>query len=137
VKVLKFILPLLVLGVLGSTIALAAINAPEDVVENVGVPTTLPNMNNTDANTIVRTIKNLRNWLAGILMIIAVAIILIGAFLYMTSGGDSTKTKAARGWIVGGVVGIVIAGFAFGIVSIVSNLIQDISGTTGVTPPTP
>lgn len=127
-KILKFILPLLIVSILGSTIALAAINAPEDVVENVAAPTTIPNMDNADANTIVRTILNLRNWLAGILMIIAVGIILIGAFLYMTSAGDPTKTKAARGWIVGGVVGIIIAGFAFGIVSIVTNLIADLTG---------
>lgn len=126
---LKFVLPLLVIGVLfGATVSFAAINAPDTITANVAQPANMPNLSTTDANTITRTILNLRNWLAGIILIIAVAVILIGAFLYMTSGGDTTKTKTARDWIVGGVVGVVIAGFAFGIVSIVMNLIRDITG---------
>jgi len=128
-KMLKFVLPLLVVGVLfGATVSFAAINAPDSITANVAQPSNMPNLSSTDANTITRTILNLRNWLAGIILIIAVAVILIGAFLYMTSGGDTTKTKTARGWIIGGVVGVIIAGFAFGIVSIVMNLIKDLTG---------
>lgn len=128
-KLLKYILPLLVVGLFVAGPSLAAITPPQDIEQNPGVaePSNMPDLSGTDVDTITRTIVNLRNWLAGIILIIAVAVILIGAFLYMTSGGDATKTKTARGWIVGGIIGIVIAAFAYGIVTIVMNIIGDIT----------
>jgi hypothetical protein len=61
-------------------------------------------------------------------MVVAVAALLFGAIKYMFSGGDATKTKDARGWIVGGVIGAIIAAVSFGLVSIVMNIMKSLSG---------
>jgi len=122
-------MPLLVAGVLIALPAVA-IEEPLSVDPDVDPPSELTgsNLQNADVDTITKTILNIRNWFAGILLIIAVGIILIGAFMYMTSGGDSEKTKKARGWIIGGIIGIVIAAVAFGVFGMVSNIIGDVTG---------
>ncbi len=126
-KTLKFLLPLLLLGILMvPTFSFAAIQAPDTVSPSVPEPTNMPNLGNVDVNAITKAILNIRNWFAGIILVIAVGVILVGAFLYMTSGGDSEKAKKARGWIVGGIIGIIVAAFAYGIVTIVQNIVSDV-----------
>jgi hypothetical protein len=44
--------------------------------------------------------------------LIAVIIIIVGGFNYVTSGGDSNKTATARSAIVGAIVGLVIIALA-------------------------
>ncbi|HPN15481.1 MAG TPA: hypothetical protein PLF71_05245 [bacterium] len=61
-----------------------------------------------------QTAANIINVALGFLGIIAVIIVLIGGFKYMIAGGDESKTKEARGWIVSGIIGlaIILAGWA-------------------------
>jgi len=124
-KILKYVLPLLVLSFLVIAPVCAAITQPTEMNATVNEPTGMANLNNVGVDSLTKAVLNIRNWFAGIVLIIAVGVILIGAFLYMTSGGDSTKTGAARGWIVGGIIGIVVAAFAYGIVTFVSTIIND------------
>jgi hypothetical protein len=129
-KLLKIFIPLLIATFfLATPFAIAEITPPDELEGDPGVeePSDMPDLSDTDVDTITNAIINIRNWLAGIILIIAVGVILIGAFMYMTSGGNEEKTTKARGWIVGGIIGIVVAAFAFGIVTIVMNIIGDVT----------
>jgi hypothetical protein len=108
-------------------LTVSALSAPEDINANINRPTNT--FNNLEADDFVRMIKNATNWIAGLILIAAVLIILIGAFLYMTSGGDETKTGKARGWIVSGIIGIAIAAISFAIVNLVLSLIKGLAGS--------
>jgi hypothetical protein len=130
VKVLKFIFPLLVIGffVLPSiSLATNVPTQPTTMNGDIGVPTNMNQLSNANLDSVTRMIVNLRNWFAGIVLVIAVAALLFGAVKYMFSGGDATKTKDARGWIVGGVIGAIIAAVSFGLVSIVMNIIKSLT----------
>jgi hypothetical protein len=57
----------------------------------------------------------------GFLGIIAVIIILLGGFKWMTAGGNEDKVSEARKLIISGVIGLVIILAAFGIAQFVIN----------------
>jgi hypothetical protein len=57
----------------------------------------------------------------GFLGIVAVVIILLGGFKWMTAGGNEDKVSEARKLIISGVVGLVIIMAAFGIAQFVIN----------------
>ena len=65
----------------------------------------------------------------GLLGIVAVVIILLGGFKYMTAAGNEDKEVEARKLIVSGVIGLVIILSAYAIASFVVGAIQ--SGTSG------
>jgi len=65
----------------------------------------------------------------GFLGLIAVVIILIGGFKWMTAGGNDEKTTEAKKLITAGVIGLVIILAAFGIATFVIN--QLITATGG------
>jgi hypothetical protein len=61
----------------------------------------------------------------GFLGIIAVAIVLLGGFKYMVSGGQEEKTKDARNLIVSGIIGLAIILSAWAITGfVINNLIS-------------
>ncbi len=64
----------------------------------------------------------------GFLGIIAVIIIIMGGFKWMTAGGSDDKTKEARDMIVAGVIGLLIILAAFGIASFVINRVFEVTG---------
>lgn len=68
-------------------------------------------------------IINLIRVLMGFLGIIAVAIILLGGFKWMTAAGDDTKIKAAKKLITAGLTGLVIVLAAFLIANFVISTI--------------
>lgn len=80
------------------------------------------------ADDVTRMIINLRNWFAGIVLIIAVFVVLVSAFVYMTAGGDDKKVGLAKKMFINAVIGIVIALLAYGIVGLITNLINDLRG---------
>lgn len=59
--------------------------------------------------------------------IIAVVIILLGGFKWMTSGGETTKVGEAKKLIFAGIIGLIIVLFAYAIASFV---ITKIAGVT-------
>ncbi len=65
------------------------------------------------------TAGNLINTALGFLGLIAVAVVLAGGFMYMTSGGEDAKTKKARGFIISGVIGLAIILCAYAITTFV------------------
>ena len=75
------------------------------------------------------TIGNIIKVALSFLGVIAIVIVLIGGFKYMTSGGDDTKTAAARNYIISGIIGLAIVLSAYAITSFV--MTQLITATKG------
>lgn len=65
----------------------------------------------------------------GLLGIVAVVIILIGGFTWMTAGGNDEKVGEAKKWIFAGIIGLAIILSAYAIANFV--LTQLINATTG------
>lgn len=71
----------------------------------------------------IKYVEKAANWLLYIVIALAVVFIIYAGFLYLTSGGDDEKTKAAKNYIVYAVIGIAIALLARGIVLLAKNFI--------------
>jgi type IV secretory pathway VirB2 component (pilin) len=65
------------------------------------------------------TIMRIINIILGFLGIIAIIIIVIGGFKWMTCGGSEEKTKEAREVIVAGIIGLIIILAAYAIANFV------------------
>lgn len=63
--------------------------------------------------------KNGINVFIGIIGFLAVVVVIYGGFLMVTSEGDAGKVKKAKDTILYGVVGLIVAMMAFGIVKFV------------------
>ena len=64
-----------------------------------------------------------------LLGIVAVVIILIGGFKWMTAGGNEDQTGEAKGWIFSGVIGLAIILSAYALATYVINSL--VTATTG------
>ena len=74
-------------------------------------------------------VVGLINVLLGFLGLIAVIIILIGGFRWMTAGGNEDKVAEARKTIFAGIIGLAIILFAWGITTFV---VQQLGKASGV-----
>lgn len=75
-------------------------------------------------------VVQLINVLLGFLGLIAVVIILIGGFRWMTAGGNEDKVGEARKTIFAGIIGLAIILFAWGITIFVVQQLGKASGAT-------
>ena len=66
----------------------------------------------------------------GFLGLIAVILILIGGFMWMTAGGNEEKVTTGRKYIINGVIGLIIILAAYAIASFVITNLQDVTSTT-------
>ena len=71
---------------------------------------------------------NIIKVILGFLAIVAVIIILLGGFKWMTAGGNEDKTAEARKLIVAGIIGLVIILAAWGIANFVINSLLEATG---------
>lgn len=62
-------------------------------------------------------------WLSNIIIALAVVFIIYGGFVFVTAGGDEEKIKSGRGYVLWGVIGLVVATVATGIVFLVGQLL--------------
>lgn len=67
-------------------------------------------------------------WILGILALIAVIMILIGGFIWMTAGGNDDKIKTAKGLLRAAIIGLVIILAAWGISIYAINVIANTTG---------
>jgi len=72
---------------------------------------------------LLNTINVVTDWIFIFLIAIAVVLIVIAGFMYLTSGGDSTRQGQAKGFIMGAVVGIVIALLARVVPAVVTGIL--------------
>jgi len=85
--------------------------------------TTLPT-NVTSVSAVITIINTLANWVFAILLAIAVIMLLLAAFNWLTSGGNEDKVGSARKMLIWALVGIAVALAAKGLVMIVTTLIK-------------
>lgn len=74
------------------------------------------------------TVASIIRTAMGLLGIVAVVIILIGGFTWMTAGGNEEKTGEAKKWIFSGVIGLAIILAAYALATYVINSL--VSATT-------
>lgn len=75
-------------------------------------------------NDIGSVVKNITNVLMTVVGIAAVIMIIVGGLMYITSAGDTEKTKRAKDTILYAVIGLIIAILSFAIVSFVTTNIK-------------
>lgn len=66
----------------------------------------------------------------GLLGIVAVVIILIGGFKWMTAGGNTDQVDEAKKWIFSGVIGLAIILSAYALTSFIITSLVDATTTT-------
>lgn len=71
------------------------------------------------SGNLIDTISSIIRVALGFLGIIAVVIILLGGFKWMTSGGNEDKVKKAKGLIFQGIIGLVIVLSSYAIASFI------------------
>ena len=68
----------------------------------------------------------------GLLGIVAVVIVLIGGFTWMTAGGNEEKVGEAKKWIFAGIIGLAIILSAYAIANfVISKLVEATTQGTG------
>jgi len=80
-------------------------------------------------NPFEETIAEIINVALSLLGIVAVVIILIGGFKWMTSGGDETKVGDARKFIFAGVIGLAIIMSSWALATFVLTKLADATDT--------
>jgi hypothetical protein len=115
----KIKLLLISLGIIAGAMAfhapaVSAQSASESVCKGIGVLTESGECDESSSsgpsvNSIIRTTITILSFLIGI---ISVIMIMVGAFKYITSGGDSGKVTSAKNTIVYALIGLVIAALA-------------------------
>lgn len=108
--------------ILMPAVAMAQINWGNGYVENAET-----GLEDTDPREIA---ANIIEVVLGFLGIIAVAVILIGGFKWMTAGGNEEKVTEGRKWIVSGIIGLAIVLAAWGIATFVINSLIGATGGT-------
>ena len=95
---------------------------------------TIENTVTLGKKSLTETVAQLINVALSLLGIIAVVIILVGGFKWMTAGGNDEKTGEARKWIFSGIIGLAIVMSAWAITRFVFIQLQKAtgSGTTGI-----
>ena len=74
------------------------------------------------------TIASIIKVAMGLLGIVAVAIILIGGFTWMTAGGNEEKVGEAKKWIFAGIIGLAIILSAYALATFVINSLVTATG---------
>jgi hypothetical protein len=100
--------------------AMAQIDIGSQHAENIG-------LGNRDPKSIIVGVIQV---ILGFLGLLAVIIILIGGFKWMTAGGNDDKVTEARKLIVSGIIGLLIVLAAWGISLWVIGIIAQQTGTT-------
>jgi cytochrome bd-type quinol oxidase subunit 2 len=105
------------LGLSGMVPAVAlADTAKTTVCQTLGSGSNCTHSRGTSLNHIVKAIVNILSIVVGV---VAVIMVILGGFKYITSGGDSNKVASARNTIVYALVGLVVVALAQAIVQFV------------------
>lgn len=83
-----------------------------------------------DRDDLVALIFDAIRYVLAFLGVVAVVVIIIGGFMWMTAAGNDEKVGKAKKVIVQGIIGLIIVMFAFAIATFVINQLQSF-GTQG------
>ena len=110
-----------VLGMAGKAFAAKKALTPEDLFggKEQGSGTDFAGEAGLSSGNLIDTISSIIRVALGFLGIIAVVIILLGGFKWMTSGGNDEKVKKAKQLIFQGIIGLVIVLSSYAIASFV------------------
>ena len=75
-------------------------------------------------------IMQIINILMGFLGIVALVVILLGGFTWMTAGGNEDKIASARGYIVAGIIGLVIIFASYALITFVIQSMISVTGSS-------
>jgi hypothetical protein len=101
-------------------ISVGIIILPVLVLAQIGITPTLPPAETLDVG---RIIDRIFGWAFGLLIALAGIFILVGAYFYLTSGGEEDKIKKAKEYLLYALIAVVIGALARGMVYIVRTLI--------------
>ena len=73
--------------------------------------------------SISAVIESITNWIFYIAIVLAPLMIIIGAFMFMTSAGDPTKVQTAKKLIIWTVIGFAIILFSKGLISLIRTIL--------------
>lgn len=88
--------------------------SPDIYFQNTG--TINSNLSNKD---LVVLIQSIVTWVLGLLALVAVIMIIIGGFMWMTAGGNDDKVGSAKKYIISAVIGLIVILAAWIIVNFV------------------
>ena len=75
------------------------------------------------ANSFDVIVHDITNWILGFAAAISVLMLIWGGVLYMTSAGDQTKADTGKKTVSYGIIGLVIVGLSFAIVTMIIDMI--------------
>lgn len=73
---------------------------------------------------LVATLLNITNFILGFAAMIATLVIIYGGIVYLTSLGNDDRAAQAKKIIASGIIGLIIIGLAYAIVTIVINILM-------------
>lgn len=124
-KILSFVLSLFVVSLFALPVMVSAVYGenPATPINTVGTGDTLGinygKATGLGEKDVRNTVASIINVALGLLGIVAVVIILIGGFEWMTAGGNEEKTGEARNRIFAGIIGLAIILSAYAIAQFV------------------
>lgn len=117
----KIILKASILSILGGIMPLAARALTVD-----------PNLGGTlglGTAELTTSVIYIIQWVLGLLGLIAVIMIIVGGFKWMTAGGDEEKIESAKKLLTAAVIGLVIVLLAWAIVIFVAGALNNATNT--------
>ena len=85
-----------------------------------GAPVTGP----TSLDQITSLIQKILNWVAGIVIFIAIIMLLYAAILFLTAGGSEDRVKKAKNYLIYAIVGIAVAVLAWTVTPLIINILR-------------
>ena len=111
---MKKVLPALVLT--------ALLVAPVIAESKGGPPTEVPKIAE-DPQALINLLKKIGNWLFAILLAVAVVMLVVSGFLFVTAAGTPEKIEKARTILIYALIGVAIALAARGLVAVVVGIL--------------
>lgn len=76
------------------------------------------------------TVINIIQWVLGLLGLVAVIMILLGGFRWMTAAGNEEKIESAKKLLTAAIIGLIIVLLAWAIVNFAIGTLENTSGVT-------
>ena len=127
-KTVKHIISFMLILVMSSFIMMNVIGVQAEDVSATGA-IAVPTVPRLGTNNIDDTTTNIINTALTLLGIIALVIVLMGGFKWMTSAGNEEKVGEAKKLLGAGVIGLIIVFAAWAIASFIMSTVQSGAGT--------